>query len=250
MRQRTAHSVTKEEGKMSKRMMNNLHGMLQARTAVFLIFLLWVYAGNPSNLTAQTPPKAEASSPAGARQEGIQVHGHWTIDVSDPDGTLVTHREFENDLTLDGRVYLTQLLTQRLTLGPWFIKLTGMACADNDSIDPHTGCIIFPVGTLPSDMKAASPSTLNFPTLTITVPDTGPNAYALVLNGSATAGTNGGSINTVATEHYVCLSSIAPANCGISPFQVYQSLFTQASPPTVTVASNQTIGVTVILSFQ
>jgi len=26
------------------------------------------------------------------------VHGHWTIDVREPDGTLVSHNEFENAL--------------------------------------------------------------------------------------------------------------------------------------------------------
>ncbi|HSP63214.1 MAG TPA: hypothetical protein VLQ90_09555, partial [Pyrinomonadaceae bacterium] len=58
---------------------------------------------------AQTPAKA-ATSPAveskGGQKEGIKVHGHWTIDVRNPDGTLVTHREFENDLQADGAIVL------------------------------------------------------------------------------------------------------------------------------------------------
>jgi hypothetical protein len=32
------------------------------------------------------------------KQEGIKVHGHWIIEVKDPDGTVKTHREFENSL--------------------------------------------------------------------------------------------------------------------------------------------------------
>src|SRR5437879_3747133 len=42
------------------------------------------------------PAEQVAAAPAGGPQEGIQVHGAWTIDVREPDGTLVEHREFEN----------------------------------------------------------------------------------------------------------------------------------------------------------
>jgi hypothetical protein len=31
--------------------------------------------------------------------EGIQIHGDWIIEVSDPDGTLVERREFKNEFT-------------------------------------------------------------------------------------------------------------------------------------------------------
>ena len=33
---------------------------------------------------------------------GIQIHGHWVIDVKNPDGKLVEHREFENSLVKVG----------------------------------------------------------------------------------------------------------------------------------------------------
>jgi len=41
---------------------------------------------------------AEPTAPKG-REEGIQVHGHWTIKVSNPDGKVVQHVEFENSLS-------------------------------------------------------------------------------------------------------------------------------------------------------
>jgi hypothetical protein len=31
--------------------------------------------------------------------QGIKIHGHWVIDVRNPDGTLAQHRDFENALT-------------------------------------------------------------------------------------------------------------------------------------------------------
>src|SRR6267378_4379919 len=58
-----------------------------------------VKAQTPLQATAQAPAKTTASPASeskGGQKEGITVHGHWTIDVRNPDGTLVTHREFEN----------------------------------------------------------------------------------------------------------------------------------------------------------
>jgi Na+-transporting methylmalonyl-CoA/oxaloacetate decarboxylase gamma subunit len=50
---------------------------------------------------------AQTGAPAAkGTHEGIKVHGHWTIEVKNPDGKLVTHREFENSLAPNnGRCY-------------------------------------------------------------------------------------------------------------------------------------------------
>jgi hypothetical protein len=49
---------------------------------------------------AQASIKAtSAAKPQGGPQEGIKVHGHWVIEVRNPDGTLSTRREFENGLS-------------------------------------------------------------------------------------------------------------------------------------------------------
>jgi hypothetical protein len=45
-----------------------------------------------------------------ASHEGLKVHGHWTIDVRNPDGTLASHHEFENALTLNGQQLLSRVL--------------------------------------------------------------------------------------------------------------------------------------------
>ena len=44
---------------------------------------------------AETPA---AKPPAKGDREGIKVHGHWTIEVRNPDGSLDKHIEFENAL--------------------------------------------------------------------------------------------------------------------------------------------------------
>jgi len=48
------------------------------------------------------PAMAQASKSGGGPQEGIKVHGHWSIEVRDPDGSLVSHHEFENALVVGG----------------------------------------------------------------------------------------------------------------------------------------------------
>lgn len=258
MSKRMAHSVTKEEWNMYKGMMNNLRVGLQARTTVFLIFLLWVYAGNASNLGAQTPPTAEASSPAGAHQEGIKVHGHWTIDVRDPDGTLVTHREFENALTVDGTGTLVGVLNQQDTFGPFVVILLGTACQPENAPAPASPCYIYPVGsTIPTGNSLGNnlPAGLTrfsfFPTLTSTMVVTVASTSILVLNGSATS-TTGGDISTVSAQHYLCPGTRAPANCGIATDGQTLYRFTRAdlSAAPISVGPHQTIGVTVMLSFQ
>lgn len=47
--------------------------------------------------TAESSTKREESS-RGGQHEGITVHGHWTIEVRNPDASLVRHVEFENSL--------------------------------------------------------------------------------------------------------------------------------------------------------
>ena len=41
---------------------------------------------------------AEERVPNHGSHQGIKVHGHWTIEVRNPDGSVATHREFENSL--------------------------------------------------------------------------------------------------------------------------------------------------------
>jgi hypothetical protein len=60
-------------------------------------------------LSAAAPEKAAPQVPAAlsaahaepapkGNHEGIKVHGHWTVEVRNPDGKVVSHSEFENSL--------------------------------------------------------------------------------------------------------------------------------------------------------
>ena len=62
-------------------------------------------------------PSTAAPEDPGAPSEGIRVRGTWTIDVLDPDGTLVRHVEFENALQAEAANWLANALNVGVTWG-------------------------------------------------------------------------------------------------------------------------------------
>jgi hypothetical protein len=62
---------------------------------------------------------------AGGPQEGIKIHGHWVIDVRNPDGKLVTHREFEN--AYSGTHILPGILGRHFSLGFWIVTFNAIS---------------------------------------------------------------------------------------------------------------------------
>jgi len=72
---------------------------------------------------AQNSP-AKPSAPKG-QSEGIKVHGHWTIEVRNPDGKVVTHREFENAIAPNGALPLTGVLSGEYTTGGFEVEIGG-----------------------------------------------------------------------------------------------------------------------------
>ena len=72
---------------------------------------------------------AQTSAPKG-QSETIKVHGHWTIVVKNPDGSVASHREFENALFQgDGDVVLAAILSRTSSTGMWAIELDGPTAA-------------------------------------------------------------------------------------------------------------------------
>jgi hypothetical protein len=53
---------------------------------------------------SQAPPPTESAS------NGIQVHGHWTVTVTNPNGTLDAVHEFDNALTDSGHNLLRAII--------------------------------------------------------------------------------------------------------------------------------------------
>ncbi len=191
----------------------------------------------------QLSPEKRTSGP----HEGIKVHGHWTIEVRNPDGKLVTHREFENSLAQSaGAATLVSPLDRGVVSGLWLITLDfSQAICPGGSIE----CAL-----------AENPATVAgaFKTLTVAVSGAQTPSPHLILSGSMTAPQNG-SVVGVDTWQTQCAATVAPANCldtnaltvqaprgGI--YGVY-GVFTGTVIPPVNVVAGQSIQVTVDISF-
>ncbi len=177
--------------------------------------------GKPAAVSAKSQASAK---PSGGTQEGIKVHGHWTIVVRDPDGKEVSRREFENALLAEGKGFLARLLARQVSVGEWVVSL-------NDSNGGICGIFLEPTSnqTFPGVPKTL---TVNF------IPTPGGGS-----NGPGTVELKG---NTQAP--FSC--DIARVETGIFLPQGGGSLLTGTNLQSpISVATGRLIEVTVILSF-
>src|SRR5579864_4076802 len=151
-------------------------------------------AAEEENVTAQASSSQENPS-RGGQHEGIKVHGHWTIEVRNPDGAVINHREFENSLQSSGGIALASILAGAASPGMWEIRLNGSASTPSPCPPAPSGFRFLPASdtscVILSSVFASSASSASsnvFPNLTVNSSGTG----QLVLNGSAIAAQNGG----------------------------------------------------------
>ena len=90
---------------------------------------------------------------------GITVHGHWVIDVKNPDGKVASHHEFENSLITNpsqelynyyggaGNQALINLLGGNTVVTGWRIELGAI---NNGDVSPCGECAIYTTTTVPS----------------------------------------------------------------------------------------------------
>jgi hypothetical protein len=235
---------------------NNLYHITRKLRATGVLLLALALSTFPAAfnraVSAQTPAKAgttSAGEPKGGPKEGIKVHGHWIIDVRNPDGTVVAHREFENALTSIGAITLAKILGRQRTPNLWVIFLrsgpNGVTPWLLNGVQP--GFILEPNDFSPADFHT-------FKTLTVTVP-TGtdangnpvPNANKLVLSGNATA-LNAGQIGEVGTSLISCPANVLPGNPCVGFSDLQSATFATLNTPQ-SVSAGQIIQVTVVISF-
>ena len=69
------------------------------------IILVLIIAISGHTTAAQTKAEKlvqQVSEPSGP-QEGMSIHGHWTVTVRNSDGTIASRHEFENSVTNTGK---------------------------------------------------------------------------------------------------------------------------------------------------
>jgi hypothetical protein len=206
----------------------------------------------------------DSKLPDGATQ-GIKVHGHWVIDVKNPDGTLAAHREFENSLTGagQGQLLLGGLLSGYYVAGDYAIELGSNICA------PAGKCAIIVSQTGQPGSYLCSQAEC-YPTLKYTynlAPTTGNQIDAyMVMSGSAVPDETG-TLDTVSTVYNVCdfangysgsgapvlptgVTSVAPSSCIGTNNSAFISTFTSTTvTPSISITRGQSISVTVTISF-
>jgi hypothetical protein len=215
------------------------------------VVLVWALALAPGTSAAQEKSDGEKavrakptqkpanSNPAKSEgekgsYEGIKIHGHWVIEVRNPDGKVVTRREFENEY-VPGNL-LPWVLTRQFTPGFWFVDvysnpINNSPCAGNSN---RNICYIGQGGGFPDDSSNLSSSTIKSDT-------------AILLSGSVTALSNG-TIDTVESGIQVCAPTVAPAtSCSTGTEPRYA--LTRTNPPQISVAAGQVIQVTVTITF-
>jgi hypothetical protein len=269
---------------MSKKNWSNILSVL-ARTALAFVFVFGqtVWAGqnqkakdkaDSAQKTAQPAGKPQSSAAPGAgaqnkeaqsegskgtvatekpsdgKHEDLKVHGHWSIEVRNPNGTVVTHREFENSLVIDntcctGSGLLASVLGRALTVGPWEVRLSGNnpVCAGNGEcwISESPVCSI-PIFASPIGQSAANTS-CNLGVAMAQIQSNGKSTLAMVLSGSTTASTSG---------DFTFVQTWNLTGTGTTPLinvAGYGPVTGAFLPSTVQVAAGQIIAVTVQISL-
>lgn len=193
-------------------------------------------------LTAAIPvvaqQKQETSKPGSGAGEPIAIHGHWLIEVRNPNGRLASRSEFENALTTgvsQGNDLLSALMTGAVAPGYWRVTLT---------LNTNPGLVSFTLNQSPGVCTVQNCNTgLNVATAT--------GGTQLVLQGSYSPAAAAGTVAAVATSLLTCANTVSPSTCLAqnAADAVSSYTFTSATPPTISVLLNQIISVTVTLSF-
>lgn len=170
----------------------------------------------------------------GTPNEGIKIHGRWTIEVRNPNGTLAERREFDNALTSQGATELAHILLGDRTPGNLAIRL---------DVDVAGSYLYYYIAenTTPGDMVNYSKN------LALSIPTTGPDANRLVMSGSITVPATG-NITGVSTDLYTGDPTVAPASTTMGNSALS---FTNTNlSPTLPVVAGQQVAAKVVIRFQ
>jgi hypothetical protein len=209
---------------------------------------LLLAAASSAALLAQAP----APNPSGRSQDGIKVRGHWTIDVKNADGSLVSRHEFDNALVTGqngGDFVLAGLLGRTVArVASWTVILSREPVPPGGWSSNGPCLLTDDILAYCEIREGPDPGVVAglFGGLIVSTPS-GPN-HTLVLSGSATIHpgrvppTVSRSIGAVSTRLDVCLTQ----DCSDSRSLPFSA---RALPSPVPVLPTQVVQVTVVFSF-
>ena len=177
--------------------------------------------------------KKEAGHEKGGESEGIKVHGHWVLEIKNPDGSLAKRREFENSLAPTGAALLSALLgSAQIHVGGWGVSILigsgntqttlviGQSTVECQGV---SNCIANLTVTSDSNYSTSQPTTI-------------------VLSGQTMGSPVSDVINSVQ-------SNVGPCSSGLCYTGVTGYIFTSAPVTGLSVQAGQTITATVTISF-
>lgn len=188
--------------------------MRTAHTFVVAMTLMFATAGWPA---AMSPGQESA---ARRQDEGIKVHGDWTIELRNPDGSVAGRHEFKNALMNQGAQVLATLLHSNSPRGLWIVQAS--TATGGGPCTPGGGnCMLVEPGSSITQVGSLSVALLG-------------NGEAVKLSGTVTAGQDG-DIGVVTTNQLTGSQSF---------------VFSQRTlPAPIHVVAGQTIAVSVVISF-
>jgi hypothetical protein len=214
----------------------------------------------PAALPAVAASKPQSSKGgSGAINQGFKMHGHWVIDVKNPDGTVVQHRDFENSLVSSAPQFLIGLMSGYFIPGDYEILLASLS-GSAPCEGPQTGgcAIVRSLTTFPGANDCLIYYCGTGLTYTYNLANGGP--YSMVLAGSITAN-QAGNIGEVVTRYNSCgnapevygppttIETSSPASCVANTTTNLFGSLSSATITSVPVANGQIIQVTVTITF-
>jgi hypothetical protein len=172
----------------------------------------------------------ETPKPGKPSGEGIKIHGHWVLQVKNPDGTLGERREFNNSLVtggnrlLTGDAILAALLSGNASAGDPSVLLMAQAtngtgtnpgdvCWTDSVAGVSVACFALTTGKQPYGNLGVPPAIPNGQTGLVTTVNFTPTV-SWVLTGNYTVGTNFTTLNAVQTFLSLCVSLNGPTAAG------------------------------------
>jgi hypothetical protein len=202
----------------------------------------------PGRLLAQD---ASESMPIERARPTVAVHGHWTIEVKNPDGSVAEHREFENALMPTGASTLTALLVHAPgtweMAGAWSVYAQGDACGLQPGATTDIGrrCYIQDSRATTGDTNGLVVLSRN---LVVALAGSTPQ-NTITLTGTFTP-SRSGTLSEVGTSVALCHAQSSLTCAAGTTWSSAQGPFTRkVLSPALVVQANQIIAVAVQLTF-